>query len=338
MRPTTEPSGDPAVACKLCGCDAHFVGVRRGASRPVDFRFHCCPNCFFVFVANPISDRALLYDDAYYRGQGADPLVDYVFELEHREDTIRQMEWQGVLRAVQSKVRLTKDSWWLDYGCGGGGLVRYCASKAGCHVLGVEDGWISEQARAAGIPVLGERELEDWEGRFGVVTAIEVLEHVERPLQTLSRIRRLLKPGGLFFYTTGNARPHRNRLLRWPYAIPEIHVSLFEPRTLELALSMAGFRPEYAGFLRGYEKIIAFKIFEEPEGAPPVEASPLATLVLDFASGGHPLRRHRPSGRMGRLGSPTSPFAPVCGRASSVRCPGFWLPGFCCLLPQRARA
>ena len=82
------------------------------------------------------------------------------------------------------------------------------------------------------------------------MTAIEVLEHTLEPLAELRRIRKLLRPGGLLFLTTGNAAPFASDLLRWSYIIPEIHISFFEPSTLEYALHAAGFRPAPIGLTR----------------------------------------------------------------------------------------
>ena len=76
-----------------------------------------------------------------------------------------------------------------------------------------------------------------------MVTAIEVIEHTLDPLAELRTIRGLLRPGGLLFLTTGNAAPFASDLLRWSYIVPEIHVSFFEPDTLERALVKCGFRP-----------------------------------------------------------------------------------------------
>ena len=113
-------------------------------------------------------------------------------------------------------------------------------------------------------------------GRFNVITAIEVLEHLVDPLAELRRIRSLLADGGLFFYTTGNAAPYRNRLNRWRYVIPEIHVSFFEPRTLELALRKSGFAADFRGFVPGFEDVIRFKILKNLGRK---RRSPLESLV-----------------------------------------------------------
>jgi hypothetical protein len=90
---------------------------------------------------------------------------------------------------------------------------------------------------------------------------IEVIEHVVEPLALLRAARELLKPNGLLFLTTGNAAGHAD-LARWNYVRPEIHVSFFEPRTLDRALQLTGFQPQRPGFLPGFEKIIRFKILK----------------------------------------------------------------------------
>ncbi len=128
--------------------------------------------------------------------------------------------------------------------------------------VGFDTGWIVDLSRKLGIPLFTENEISDHYGTFDVVTMIEVIEHVFDPIAVLQHARRLLKPNGILYLTTGNARPYRNRLLRWPYVIPEIHLGYFEPVSLEAALTRAGFRPGYLVRPRGYADIIRFKILK----------------------------------------------------------------------------
>jgi SAM-dependent methyltransferase len=110
--------------------------------------------------------------------------------------------------------------------------------------------------------VLSEAELDELGGTFDVVSAVEVLEHVLDPVETLSRIRKLLRPGGLFFYTTGNSSPFRKNLLAWPYVLPEIHVGFFNPRSMSVALKKAAFDAQPGRYRPGFEKIIRFKVLK----------------------------------------------------------------------------
>jgi SAM-dependent methyltransferase len=209
-------------------------------------------------VQNPWLDHEAIYSEDYYRGQGADPWVDYVSEREHPSLTVRQYEWRGVLRVIESLYPLSRETLWLDFGSGMGGLVRYIRERRDVLIYGHEPDSAAQRSSEA-VSCLSSNELDVRASSFDVVTAIEVLEHAAEPLKELRRIRALLKPGGLFFYTTGNAAAHREALLSWRYFVPEIHISLYEPRTLALALERTGFRPEFRGFLPGVTDIIRFK-------------------------------------------------------------------------------
>jgi SAM-dependent methyltransferase len=213
-------------------------------------------------VANPWTDFETIYSESYYRGHGADPLVDYTGEVDHYTTTIRRYEWQGIMQVVGSLIPFSTETRWLDFGGGSGGLVRYCREQARCDVVGFDQGPVARDLVHPDVPILDTDDLRLARGSFDVVTAIEVLEHLIDPLAELRRIRGVLKPGGLFFYTTGNAKPFRHRLLAWRYVIPEIHVSFFEPETLALALRRTGFRPAQTGFLPGHASIIRFKVLK----------------------------------------------------------------------------
>jgi SAM-dependent methyltransferase len=248
------------MRCRLCSADAQPAGQSKGLRTGREFSLAHCPACGFAWVVDPITDVASLYDDAYYAGRGSDPLVDFAFEYEHPEKTVRQSEWRGVLRIVRRLAPQART--WLDLGCGTGGLVRYVASQSRLDVAGFDQGAWAERARREGLPILDASDLETRAGSFDVVTAIEVIEHVIDPVDFLRQARRMLRPGGLIFLTTANVECAPAELASWYYMEPEVHVSFFSPGALGLALSAAGFAVEQAGLLPGFADIIRFKVLK----------------------------------------------------------------------------
>ena len=234
----------------------------RGDYSAREYELRRCDVCGFAFIADPWTDFELIYDARYYDGRGADPLVDYHFELAEPERTIRQYEWRGVTRLVERLLGGLDGVRWLDFGCGNGGLVRYVNQRTSASAWGFEEGSIAAEARALGIPILSSDALATAGASFDVVTAIEVIEHTIDPLAELRTIRSLLRKGGLLFLTTGNAEPFASRLLRWSYIVPEIHVSFFEPRTLEYAFDKSAFRPASVSARDGFDEILKFKVLK----------------------------------------------------------------------------
>lgn len=253
------------MQCKICQSQVQEVGKKIGCLDSREFTLLHCPQCNFSFVANPRLDFEEIYSESYYRGYGADPYVDYVYELEYPDLSIRTYEWQGILKVIKSLFpkSLNKQIDWLDYGYGNGGLVRYVNNTTNCKAIGYDEGWIVKKAQEYDIPVTHQLDQVKSHGKFDIVTAIEVLEHVEDPLNVLREIRSMLKPNGLFFYTTGNAFPHRKKILNWRYFIPEIHISLYEPETLAVALKKTAFRVGNSCHLHnGWSDILRFKVLK----------------------------------------------------------------------------
>lgn len=247
--------------CRLCGASAAPAGIARGRRTGRDFALARCTGCGFAWIVAPWTEYATIYDERYYRGEGSDPSVDYAFEYERPDATVRRAEWAGItadVLALDPGVRR-----WLDVGCGNGGLVRHIrSSHPSIEATGWDTGAWARRARGDGLPILDEAELDAAVGTYDVVTAIEVIEHVVDPVPFLQSIRRMLRPGGLFFYTTGNAARAPSELPRWSYVAPEIHVSYFTPEAMRLALTAAGFEPVSRGKLPGDRGILRYKILK----------------------------------------------------------------------------
>jgi 2-polyprenyl-3-methyl-5-hydroxy-6-metoxy-1,4-benzoquinol methylase len=253
-------SSEAPTPCQICGADTHAIGLRHGKYSGRDYHLRRCEGCRYAFVADPWTEFEQIYDDRYYAGRGADPLVDYEFELAEPERTVRAYEWQGIGQLIQELAGDRPHLRCLDFGAGNGGLVRYLNEHTQVNAEGFEDGSIAQQARGMGLP--NRSSADDLGGDYDVVTAIEVIEHVIDPLAELRRIRSLLRPGGLLLLTTGNAAPHAANLAAWSYVIPEIHVSFFEPSTLRLALERSGFRVGSMPAGGGFDDVLKFKVLK----------------------------------------------------------------------------
>jgi SAM-dependent methyltransferase len=98
------------------------------------------------------------------------------------------------------------------------------------------------------------------DAQFDIISAIEVVEHLEYPAPVIALLARLLRPGGLLLLTTGNFASPLARLqgLRFRYCLPEIHVSLFTPRTLEYLYRTHGLSPVRVR----YRAALTFKILK----------------------------------------------------------------------------
>jgi 2-polyprenyl-3-methyl-5-hydroxy-6-metoxy-1,4-benzoquinol methylase len=238
------------------------VSVVAGRFSNRDYHLLRCNACEFVFIGDPWTDFAAIYNDLYYAGRGADPLVDYRFELAHPERTIRGYEWMGIAACVSTLLGGLQGRRWLDFGCGNGGLVRYLNAHTAADAVGFEEGAVVSMAREENIPIVGRDRLSEWEGRFDVVTAIEVIEHTLDPVSELRAMRRLLRAGGLLFLTTGNAAPFSERLDRWSYVVPEIHISLFTPDALAYAMRAAGLEPDHVDVRPGFDQVLKFKVLK----------------------------------------------------------------------------
>ena len=89
-----------SVACPICAAGTIPAGARQGRLDTRMYALRHCDACGFSFVEDPRTDFENIYSEAYYRGEGADPLVDYIYEREHSDRTIRHYEWRGIARIV----------------------------------------------------------------------------------------------------------------------------------------------------------------------------------------------------------------------------------------------
>jgi SAM-dependent methyltransferase len=246
------------MTCPICGSSAHASGSLFSSFSGRSFSFARCGDCGYGWVIDPREDYGTLYDEAYYVGHGADPGVNYRGQFLEGPDSllvkIKDVEFDALLTTMTTVQRgrghgAMTGMKILDYGGGVGGFVRYLNDR-GLDAELHDEGYGLEFAASHGVKV--RRSLDDVVGLYDVVVAVEVLEHIKDPHAALETIHRVLKPGGLLLFTTGNLARHRGDVAAWFYARhPEVHISFFTPEAFRRLCDRHGLRPLEVRFAPG---------------------------------------------------------------------------------------
>jgi 2-polyprenyl-3-methyl-5-hydroxy-6-metoxy-1,4-benzoquinol methylase len=137
----------------------------------------------------------------------------------------------------------------LDIGCATGALLTVARERRWT-VSGLEIGLASSQYARERLGLSVERrsvyDFEPEPGAYDAVAFLEVIEHLEHPLEALRRIHTMLVPGGLLLVTTPNYDSLYRRLFGarwWVVNCEDEHIVLFTRDTLTGALRDAGFEP-----------------------------------------------------------------------------------------------
>jgi SAM-dependent methyltransferase len=215
------------------------------------FKLFKCLDCSFQFVL-PVVDPASLYTADYYRGRGADPIVNYEEEFRDPFRSPRLFEFNDLTRIVRKlkAERTSQQLQWLDYGCGSGALLRFLTEQKTLqvHAAGFDESAFSQQLKDQGFEFYDRNGLQMLPSEsFDVITCIEVIEHTLEPKEVVTEISRLLKPEGLLLLTTGNMHSPLARIrgFHFSYCVPEVHISLFNPKVLEHVYRACGLEPRY---------------------------------------------------------------------------------------------
>lgn len=282
-----EPHWTP-VACALCGDDDADTLLedrvpRRGsaAAEPWAFPVKRCRSCGFVYVS-PRGSGAVFHN---LSGGAA-----------RRDAAIAN---QPIYVAGLARLRalgLPTGAQVLDLGCARGDFLDF-ARGAGFAVEGVDlHPGLAAEARALGYTVhTGDlRDLADDLGpRFDLVTLWDVIEHVDDPVGVLQACRKVLRPGGLLLFHTGNAAfqiPKARWLYRLrpnsgPHLIPYQHLSHFDPSSARRCLRQAELADLWVGSLgtlhyRQSWKRLVMGLLNAMGSLPPRLGGPLLTNAM----------------------------------------------------------
>jgi 2-polyprenyl-3-methyl-5-hydroxy-6-metoxy-1,4-benzoquinol methylase len=233
---------DASSQCPICEgpTTSHLQGLyddRYGY--PGRFDSRRCRRCGHVFLDASFTDEDLgqLYSRWYPRAE-----VQYE-ELPPLAPTRGLRAWlNGETHAAHAWC--PPDVSVLDIGCGFGRTLAFHTAR-GCRAVGVEaDEHAVAEARRHGLQVIhGLFDPRDHEpASYDVVTMDQVLEHARQPIEFMTGVATVLKPGGIAIVSTPNAGGYGARVFgpRWINWHTPYHLNVFTKRSLRRLAGRTG--------------------------------------------------------------------------------------------------
>jgi 2-polyprenyl-3-methyl-5-hydroxy-6-metoxy-1,4-benzoquinol methylase len=230
MRTTAEDNF--SLRCKICEHQrVHLYCHKQTAT------YYACKDCGVIFQFPRPSEEAMIdYVNAEYQNGN---YGEYV--------TAQDMKFEHFRWRMERMRPYLKGGRLLDVGCSCGYFLQVAASE-GYDVEGLE---FSPSAIVAANPVIRPRirqkSVDDLvrgdPGRYDVVTAFDLIEHLDQPKDFLKTVCRLLSSEGRLALSTPNARHFLRFLMgsRWPMLQPMQHLTIFSQKALHRALEETGF-------------------------------------------------------------------------------------------------
>jgi 2-polyprenyl-3-methyl-5-hydroxy-6-metoxy-1,4-benzoquinol methylase len=256
-RPSVEDGGPVRVTlverdCPVCGSSKRS----RALSQEADFvlvRCLCCRMLYTHQVRSRSSQIGFYADLAAQRQDSTAAERPPHYSLANQIRSVRL--YDAVLRYALSAFP-SGDVHLVDIGCAGGLLLLSaqvaedsynCGHPPRIHVRGVsiDPNERRETERNVGCPVADpEAAADSWPQWAQIVTALNVIEHVDDPVGLLVNIRRLLQPGGMLIIDVPNnliASAKARLSGKWSVLDLGEHINHFTPATLDRLVSVAGF-------------------------------------------------------------------------------------------------
>lgn len=219
-------------ACPICGCTDHPHFTDK-----FGFRLERCTDCGHLFC-NPMPSRQQL--EYYYNSPMKafenefflDSFENRVPIFTKRIEIIQQHLPQGKLLDVGSAIGIFITA------------LERSAAPFEIHCCDPSDDACSHLAARHPQVTLHQAMVEDLkqDGMYDAVTMWDTLEHVMNPHEVAAAVKRLLRPGGFWFFSTPNTNS-----FEWAVAgtdhvqlLPPGHINLFNLASIRVLLERAG--------------------------------------------------------------------------------------------------
>ena len=231
--------------CRICGGRRAKI-VRRHLRYNIKRNVLRCVKCSFVYLERPSIAKSYYLGKKYRALHG--PSLGKKSSPRELFETYLPFQRQ-IHKTMGSLLRPSVSL--LDVGCSTGHFLYSLKGKVRTRVgLELSRDEVSFIRRNLDFPVYNVplEHADILEGPFDVVTALQVLEHVEDPVGFLQHIKKHLKKNGTLYLEL----PNLDDVLRTAYRVKEYedfyyrepHLSYFSKDSLRRALTKAGFEGE----------------------------------------------------------------------------------------------
>lgn len=224
------------TVCPACSHPATLRFFKNG------FPIRTCTNCDLVFTEIQSNlNLNEIYDDSYFNGGQDDGYGDY----QSTEPVLKQEFKKLFLKEIQPYIQSEKYTNVLEVGCAFGFFLDVIQPYV--KTFGIE---VNESSRnhciKHGHTILGSsvtKGLLNQPNRFDFIVLLDVIEHLENPVETIDILHQVLNPGGRILIVTGNIDGIYPRIAGkyWRLMTPPQHTFFFSKKTLSHLLKQAGF-------------------------------------------------------------------------------------------------
>lgn len=247
----TQQKPGPCPICEDGAWSVRYQGpVRRGQfGKHRDGVVYTCGGCGVGHLPPVEEDIEAFYESGDYREKvGQDTDADTYLQIHDK----KQWRWGPFLDDLDLRGATI-----VDLGCAGGSFLDLVQGFAG-ETIGVDPATHyrdSIEARGHRFHSSAEEAAEDWAGQADLITAFDVLEHVEDPVGFLREARKLLASGGRLVVAVPNAddllvREGCEEYLSFFYR--DVHLFYFDDNSIRRAGQAAGFDNVEVSFLQEY--------------------------------------------------------------------------------------
>lgn len=249
--------------CKLCGNSSNlkhegFQGYQLG----LKFNIYACDNCSTSF-SMPRVNTDKIYDAIYNNGEnvpGYNRYWHYKKQVKLVDNPLHflansEEAFWGIQQSLNRLVPNKENSEILELGSGLGYLT-YALKHEGYNIHGLDiSSTAVEQAKKSFGDFYVCRDLHDFAiekpGSYDIVILTEVIEHIEKPIDFIKSILKLLKKGGHIIITTPNKSLIPSDII-WDSEAPPIHHWWFSEESMNYIAATLNLEIDFINFSEYY--------------------------------------------------------------------------------------